>query len=136
MTEEEITKLVSEALEEGQEQKALEVFGKLQTFADFVSAAANKLKPIAIDHALKAYKVDEDKFGLKGFVFSYVKPRSQYNFKGIESWVRLEKEKKRIEELSKVAAKNGVQIADEETGEVIPPCVITYTKEGLSVKPA
>lgn len=134
MTEAEITKLVSEA--HSGDADAMEVFAKLKTFADRVSAAADEVKPLAIDEAVNGYGIEQDKVSHKGFVFSYVKPRSQYNFKGIPSWVKLEEDRKRIEELSKVAAKNGVEIADEETGEVIPPCVITYTKEGLSVKPA
>ena len=134
MTEAEITKLVSEV--HSGDADAMEAFAKLKTFADRVSAAADEVKPIALDEAINGYGIEQDKVSHKGFVFSYVKPRSQYNFKGIESWVRLEKEKKRIEELSKVAAKNGVEIADEETGEIIPPCIITYTKEGLSVKTA
>jgi len=134
MTEAEITKLVSEVY--SGDADAMEAFAKLKTFADKVSAAADEVEPIALDEAVNGYRVDQDKVSYKGFVFSYVKPRRQYNFKGIESWVRLEKEKKRIAELSKVAAKNGVEIADEETGEIIPPCIITYTKEGLSVKTA
>ena len=133
MNNSEIEQLVNDA-KEG-ETDVMEAYGKLKTFADKVTEAANSIKQLALDEALKDH-LEQDKIARFGFVFSHVKSRSQYNFKGISSWVEAEKEKKRIEELSKTAAKNKVQITDEETGEVIPPCIVTYTKEGISVKKA
>jgi len=127
----EVHQLVEQA-KEG-ETDVMEAYGKLKTFADSILEAADSIKQLALDEALKD-RIEQDKISRFGYTFSYVKPRSMYNYSGISTWRDAENERKRIEEISKTAAKQNVEIMDLETGEIIPPCIITYSKEGLSVK--
>lgn len=69
-----------------------------------------------------------------GYKISRVASRANYDYKGIRSWVDKKMELSNIEELAKLAAKTGKQQVDPDTGELIDPAIVTYSKEGISIK--
>lgn len=107
-------------------------------FLNRVEKAAEPLKKAVKEEAIaKAleYGSDKEPFQYKGSEFRFQKGRSIYSFKHIESWSKLEENKKRIEELAKLAAKNNAEVVDKETGELIAPAHVTYAADSLIVKP-
>jgi len=90
------------------------------------------VKAEAMEQAL-AMSADKEKVNYRGHTFQVRPGRSMYKYDHIESWKASEAEKKRIEELAKVAAKVGAEVPDTETGEMIPPAHVAYAEGSLIV---
>jgi len=90
------------------------------------------VKAEAVKDAL-AINADKEKVSYHGHLFEFRPGRSMYKYDHIESWKASEAEKKRIEELAKVAAKVGAEVPDTETGEMIPPAHVAYAEGSLIV---
>jgi len=115
------------------EVDALEAYAMLKRIEKAAEPLSKAVKEEAIAKALE-YGADKEPFKYKGSEFRFQKGRSMYSFKHIDSWSKAEEEKKRIEELAKFAAKNNAEVADQETGEMIPPAHVTYAADSLIVK--
>lgn len=107
----------------------------------FLSRAEKAAEPMkkavkaeAMEMAL-SFGADKEKVVVRGHCFQVRPGRSMYNYSHINSWAQAEKEKKRIEELAKAAAKVGAEVPDVVTGEVIPPAHVTYAEGSLIVSP-
>lgn len=110
----------------------LEVFGFLQVLRKEAEQMEKAVKEEAMDAAL-ALGVDKAPTTYKGFSVKFVPSRTSYKFDHIGPWSEVEKRKKYIEELAKLAAKQGAEQVDHETGEPIPPAHTAHSKEGLSI---
>lgn len=110
----------------------LEVFGFLQVLRKETEQMEKAVKEEAMETAL-ALGVDKETVTYKGLVVKFVPSRTSYKFDHIGPWSEVEKRKKYIEELAKLAAKQGSEQVDHETGELIPPAHTSFSKEGLSI---
>jgi len=110
----------------------LEVYAALQVIKKRAEEMEGAVKAEALESA-KTYGVEKGSVAYKGFTLKFVSSRCTYKYDHIGTWAEIDKRKKLIEELAKLAAKNGCDMADPETGEVILPAHASYSKEGLSV---
>lgn len=65
-----------------------------------------------------------------GYMVELVPGRKQWNYKGVSAWNTV---KARLTEIEKMAqmASNGAEVIDKESGEVIEPAELTFTKDTL-----
>ena len=107
----------------------------LATLNDMAQAIANAQERVK-EYAMKeADTYEGNKFVFAGRTFTKVPARQMVKYDHVPQWKELAEKRKRIEQLSLQAAKTfGVTIVDDETGEVIEPAQITYTKPSISVK--
>ena len=114
------------------EAYALTALATLNDMAQAIASAQERVKEYAMKEAA-AY--DENKFTFAGRTFTKVPARQMVKYDHVPQWKELAERRKRIEQLSLQAAKTfGVTIVDDETGEVIEPAQITFTKPSISVK--
>ena len=110
----------------------LEVFGFIQVLRKESEKMEKAVKEEAMEKAL-ALGVDKAPTTYKGLLVKWVPSRTSYKYDHIGPWKEVEERKKYLEELAKLAAKNGSDQVDSETGEVIPPAHTSFSKEGLSI---
>lgn len=60
--------------------------------------------------------------------------RTVYDFKDSHTWNDINEQKKRIERMIKTATKDGVQIIDDETGEMYEPVPVKHSKSYLKIE--
>ena len=114
------------------EAYALTALATLNDIAQAITSAQERVKEYALKEA-EAYA--ENKFAFAGRTFAKVPARQIVKYDHVPQWKELAERRKRIEQLSLQAAKAfGVTIVDDETGEVIEPAQITFTKPSISVK--
>ncbi len=64
----------------------------------------------------------------------HVAGRTTYDFKDSHTWNDINEQKKRIERMIKTATKDGVQIIDDETGEMYEPVPVKNSKSYLKIE--
>jgi dGTP triphosphohydrolase len=64
----------------------------------------------------------------------HVSGRTTYDFKDSHTWNDINEQKKRIERMIKTATKDGVQIIDDETGEMYEPVPVKNSKSYLKIE--
>jgi len=64
----------------------------------------------------------------------HVAGRTTYDFKDSHTWNDINEQKKRIERMIKTATKDGVQIIDDETGEMYEPVPVKHSKSYLKIE--
>ena len=107
-----------------EEENIFKLFGQLKT----IEAELN----IAIEEAKNKVRKELNKYPEKvvtynDFIFKK-KQGTTYEFDNSPEWVQLSERRKKIEERMKIASKNGIQIIDEETGEIIFPATKKITE--------
>ena len=136
------TPITIEQIEERFAQLAIDVSegvaDPLQAYA-FLQRAEKAAEPMkkavkaeAMEQAL-AMNADKEKVNYRGHSFQVRPGRSMFKYDHIESWKTAEAEKKRIEELAKMAAKIGAEVPDTETGELVAPAHVAYAEGSLIV---
>lgn len=136
------TPITIEQIEERFAQLAIDVAegvaDPLQAYA-FLQRAEKAAEPMkkavkaeAMEMAI-SLNADKEKVSYRGHTFQVRPGRSMFKYDHIKSWKTAEAEKKRIEELAKMAAKIGAEVPDTETGEAIPPAHVTYAEGSLIV---
>ena len=119
------------SVEDG-EVSALATFAQISDISRLVNDVMEKVKNVAIAEAEAWQEASFTEYGRK---FTKVPPRRMVKYDGVPQWQDLTARRKRIEELALVAAtKFGATIVDDETGEIIPPAEISYSKPSISVK--
>lgn len=113
------------------ERSALDLYAKLK---EVEKHAQECLKIIKDDVISEAEKYGEKSFTDFGYEFEFRDGRRNFDFKNIDEWVKLKSELSVIEKRAKAAAEIDGAYVDEETGEVIEPCIVTYSKPSLVVK--
>jgi hypothetical protein len=108
----------------------LEVFIQLKQIEKSLEAALTSIRESAIKEAAK---YPEKTFSYKGAEVTKKSGSARYDYKHISGWAKLESDRKRIEDLAKLAASKSVQVTDELTGEIIEPARVTYTAETLQI---
>lgn len=111
---------------------ALETFSFLQIVRKKADDMEKAVKEEAMETAM-ALGVDKAPTTYKGCLIKFVPSRTTYKFDHIGPWKEAEKRKKYLEDLAKMAAKQGAEQVDSETGELIPPVHTSFSKEGLSI---
>ena len=106
----------------------LNAYIELKTALSELTDAIESLTPLAIEQRLKYGK---ENLIRNGFMVEYSEGTPRYSYKHFEAWAKQSEELKAIEEMMKQSAKLGRVILDEETGEVIEPAKVTYTKPFL-----
>lgn len=111
---------------------ALRAFASASDLQRLCSDALEKIKPYALKDA-EAF--NESTFTEAGRKFTKVPSRRMVKYDHIPQWADLKTKQSRIEKLALTAALEfGATIVDDETGEVIPPAELNYTKPSISVK--
>ena len=114
------------------EISALGAFAAASDLQRLCFDALEKIKPFALKDA-EAF--NESTFTEAGRRFTKVPPRRMVKYDNIPQWADLKAKQSRIEKLALTAALEfGATIVDDETGEVIPPAELNYTKPSISVK--
>lgn len=111
---------------------ALGAFAAASDIQRICAEALEKIKPYALKDA-EAF--NESTFTEAGRRFTKVPSRRMVKYDHIPQWADLKTKQSRIEKLALTAALEfGATIVDDETGEVIPPAELNYTKPSISVK--
>jgi len=120
------------------EASALEVFALLKTeekkMQDFFDKAKEQIEEAALN---EANTFTEKSFEFKNYKIEKRQGRAIYNYKNVGIWNRLKEKMSTIEKLSKLASESrnfGKTIVDDDTGEVIEPCEVKYSKDVLIIK--
>lgn len=113
---------------------ALDAYILLETRKKELEEVISSVKEDAIEEARKL-GTDNGAVTYRDVKLQKVASRASYSYTHIPSWIDKKSELQNIEELAKLAAKHGKPQADPDSGEVIPPAIVTYSKEGLSIKP-
>lgn len=125
----EITALVTE-VEEGNTD-ALRAYIELKKLGKVVESAIKQISDSALKEAKNYSQKTFDAFGAE---IQVKDGAARYSYKHIDIWNELELRKKQIETAAKNRALNpSLAIADQESGEEIPPALVTYDKESIAV---
>lgn len=116
------------------EADAMDVYAALQSIRKSADLMEKAVKEEAIEKAMQ-FGADKGPVERNGFVFQFKSGRSMYKYSHIKPWEEAQKRMKMLEELAKLGAKNSCEMPDPETGEVIAPAIVEYSKDSLSVKP-
>lgn len=119
-------KLASEA-QEG-DVDALDAYIQLKLALSELTDAVESITPLAIDQRLKYGK---ENLVRNGFLVEYSEGTPRYSYKHYSGWYQISEQLKAVEEMMKQSAKLNKAIVDEQTGEVIEPAKVTYTKPFL-----
>lgn len=112
---------------------ALDAYILLDTQKKQLEEAISSVKEDAVEEARKL-GTDNGTVTYRDVKLQKVASRASYSYSHIPTWIDRKSELQNVEELAKLAAKYGKPQADPDTGEFIPPAIVTYSKEGLSVK--
>lgn len=115
------------------EMSPLDAYILFETLKKELEEAVSTVKEDAIEEARKL-GTDNGAVQYRDVKLQKVASRASYSYTHIPSWIDKKGELQNIEELAKLAAKHGKPQADPDSGEVIPPAIVTYSKEGLSIK--
>lgn len=106
------------------------MMAKLVHMKEIIELAIEQIKdPLTIKLAN-----NNNELSVKNVKFVYKRGASTANFDDIPMIVEAKDRLKRLQELSKIASKNGGVVVDDETGEVIPPCKFIYNKDSFTTK--
>jgi cell fate (sporulation/competence/biofilm development) regulator YlbF (YheA/YmcA/DUF963 family) len=136
MTKEKISTAVQAAIDGN--ASALEAYALIKQYekdvTEFIAAAKKQVEEEAIK---ESEKYPSKTFEHQGFKFERRQGRAMYDYKEVSAWAKYKEKLASIESLAKLAAQSnqlGKSIFDEETGEIIEPCKVTFTKDVLIVK--
>ena len=119
---------------------AVQLFVDLRKLENFLKDAKFEIEPYAFDELQKHEK------GIKvlgNYEVTYTRARKKYNYDNVSSIVQLKDEYKddlkRLQDLAKRALNNLAanikdNVVDEDTGEIINACSLSYTKESIALK--
>lgn len=109
----------------------LTMMSKLAHIQKICDLATEKIKELAINERLKFEKSPT----INGIEFGYMSGKSNYDFSNSQIIVDAENRLKSLKEVSKSLAKNSQKMmADAETGEMIYPAKISFSKDSLTIK--
>lgn len=126
------TEQILKQVEDG-EMSPLDAYILFETLKKELEEAVSTVKEDAIEEARKL-GTDNGAVQYRDVKLQKVASRASYSYTHIPSWIDKKGELQNIEELAKLAAKHGKPQAYPDSGEVIPPAIVTYSKEGLSIK--
>lgn len=107
-----------------EEENIFKLFGQLKAIETELNYAIEEAKK-QVQKELNKYP--EKLVTYNDFVFEKTQ-KTTYSFDNSPEWVQLSEQRKKIEERMKIASKNGIQIVDEETGEIIFPATKKITE--------
>jgi hypothetical protein len=127
-------KIIRQEAENGN-RSALSAYILLRRMLEDLTADAEAVKELAIREHQERHSSEE--VTIDGAVVKKHPGRAMYDYKGIQQWVLQNQKLKAIEDKAKYAAQvavsKGGQVVDEDTGEIIEPAKVTYTKDSISV---
>ena len=127
-------KIIRQEAENGN-RSALGSYILLRRMLDELTADVEAVKELAVREHQERHGSEE--VIIDGAVVKKHPGRAMYDYKGIQQWVLQQQKLKAIEDKAKYAAQvavsKGGQVVDEDTGEIIAPAKVTYTKDSISV---
>ncbi len=109
----------------------LTMYSKIAHIQKICDLATEKIKELAINERLKFEKSPT----INGIEFGYMSGKSNYDFSNSQIIIDTENRLKSLKEVSKSLAKNSQKMmADAETGEMIYPAKISFSKDSLTIK--
>jgi hypothetical protein len=109
---------------------ALEAYIHIKDIEKYIKLCNEQIEPIAYQ---EADKFTEKVFTYKGAEIQKKNAAGRYDYSNVQLWKRANERQKQIEEMAKSALKGKCTIVDEESGEVIEPCIYTEGKAIISV---
>jgi hypothetical protein len=114
--------------------KAGVAYVQLRALKSEIEESLKKVEPLVIDELTMLN--DKDDLCALGFKISHMKGRTTFNYKECTKWNEINDERKRVEELVKVATRQNAEIIDKETGEIIEPVSLKNGKGFLKMEKA
>ena len=111
----------------------LEAYVFMKKLSSQLDDIMKEVKELALKELNKYPENMLEKYGAK---FSKTKGKANYSFKGVPGHAEAVAAKKKIEDDAKAAFKareKGQQMFDDETGEILHPCGVTYSKDSFSI---
>ena len=106
------------------------MMAKLVHMKEIIELAIEQIKdPLTIKLAN-----NNNELSVKNVKFVYKKGSATANFDDIPLIIEAKDRLKKLQELSKIASKNGGVVIDDQTGEVVPPCKFIYNKDSFTTK--
>ena len=120
----------AEAIENGQ-TNPLNAYVELKQFSDLISDMMDQVKQQAVEERRKYGKEDIVR---NGYRIEVANGRKIWKYENSQKWQQLNAQRKTYEELMQKAY-HGAQIADAETGEVIPSAELSFASDTLRLTP-
>jgi hypothetical protein len=127
-----LSKLVQDVIDGN--ESSLTTYAEMNMLKKHIEKCMEEIKEEA---QKEADSFNEKTFVFKGFEFTKTEGKRMYDFKNVQKWVETKSKLSEIEELAKQSANNYAKLKTmlvTEDGEVVEPCVITYSKPSISVK--
>ena len=119
---------------ENGEKYAYTLYVKLKDLSKFIGDCLSQIEEQVID------EVGNEKLQYAGYEIETRKGSKRYSFNHIEDIKRLKDKMKHLENLHKIAydrqIKNLEPLVNAETGELVEPAVVKYSKDSVVVKKA
>lgn len=128
---EKITTDIAEQVKNG-EMKPSNAYVGLRKLKDQIDSVIKSIEDDVMDE-LMHYNRHED-LVVGNVKIVQVAGRAMYDFKDSHTWNDINEQKKRIERMIKTATKDGVQIIDDETGEMYEPVPVKNAKSYLKIE--
>lgn len=126
-----ITSDIVEKVKNG-EMKPSNAYVGLRKMKDQIDSLIKSIEDDVMDELIK-YNRHED-LVVDDVKIVQVAGRTMYDFKDSHTWNDINEQKKRIERMIKTATKDGVQIIDDETGEMYEPVPVKNAKSYLKIE--
>jgi hypothetical protein len=111
------------------EVSALDVYLELREAEAEIKKQIDDIKDIAL---LELEKYGKEPVMRRGFLVEKVNGRKIWNYKGVSAWNTA---KVRLTEVEKMAqmSYNGAEVIDKESGEVVEPAELSFTKDSIKL---
>lgn len=109
------------------EVSAIDAYIELYEAKKQIEAQLDDIKEYAL---LERERYGKDSPTRQGYLVELVPGRKQWNYKNVSAWNTV---KARLTEIEKMAqmAYEGAEVTDKETGEVIEPAELSFTKDTI-----
>lgn len=91
-----------------------------------------------IEHIKELAILERERYGKeqikrKGYEVELMSGRKVWSYKGVSTWESLKDRMKDVEKMAQHVATKGVEIIDVETGEVIQPASLSFTRDSIKL---
>jgi hypothetical protein len=111
------------------EVSALDAYIELYEAKKLIEEQLDEIRDLAIQEREKYGKESPMR---NGYLVEIAPGRKNWNYKGVSAWNSV---KARLTDIEKMAqmAYNGAEVTDKETGEVVEPAELSFTKDSIKL---
>jgi len=111
------------------EMSAIDAYIELYQARAELDKQIEDIKELAL---LERDKYGKEEVNRRGYVVDIAKGRSIWSYKNVSAWNSVKERLKDIEKMAQMAF-NGAEVTDKETGEVIEPAEVSFTKDTIKL---